>query len=237
MHTRPLRFLLTLIALAVTAPLVAQEEAPALLGVIDEAANTYTAPGGHFRIAIPVLPELGGTVEDSLIVTDFRDEYGTHILVAHLPLNASLREALEKKERKDFFTEFYARQILAEYQSTYPGSKIESARFYKNIADGSLFVSILVPGGSAFRDLLFLKEGETEPLSKRGSLLFVKNDRIFIITVELYERILKRDTFRKTTEEEDAILIDRLRAILNKMSFPTGAATPAAVKPAATPAK
>jgi hypothetical protein len=240
MHIRSLRCLPVLLVLALTAPLHAQEEIPGVLGVIDEAANTYTAPGGHFRISIPVLPELGGAIEDSLIVSDFRDDYGTHILVAHLPLTDAMRAELQKKDRKDFFTWFYGQQILPEYETAYPGAKIESARYFKSIGDGCLYVAINIPSGSAFRGLIFLKEGETEPAAKRGSFLFLRNDRIFIVTTELYERVLKRDTFRKTPEEEDAILSDRLRAIVDKMSFPNPAAkpsAPAAPASATTPGK
>ena len=61
MHIRPLRLLLPLIAL-LAAPLFSQEEnAITLQGSIDE-NNIYTSPGGHYRMPIPVLAELGGAV-------------------------------------------------------------------------------------------------------------------------------------------------------------------------------
>jgi hypothetical protein len=225
MNIRRLRLLLSFLTL-LTTPLFSQEEGDsALMGSIDE-SNNYTAPGGHYRVSIPVLLELGGSVEDSFIVTDFRDSYGTHILVATLPMDAALRAQLEKTNKKDFLSAFFAQQILAEYQRTYPGAKTEAARYINGVQDGCLFATVLVPGGSAFRHLLFLKEGEAEPMAKRGTFLFLKNDRIFMITIELYERMLKRDTFHKTSDEEDAILRERLMDFLGKMTFPT-VATPA----------
>jgi hypothetical protein len=238
MNTRHFRLLVSCIALFTASLFAQEEEGPALLGTVDEETNTYTAPGGHYRVAIPVLPELGGTIEDSPIVTDFRDAYGTHILIANVPLDAAMRAELEKSDRKEFLTRFYAQQGLADYQRTYPGSKLEAARYLPKLNDGTLFATVLVPGGSIFRELLFLKEGETEPVSKRGSLLFIHNNRVFMITVDLYERMLKRDTFKKTPEEEDAILRDRLIDFLRKMNFPTLATNPpaSATAPAPTPA-
>ena len=234
MHIRSLRRLLPLVAF-LAAPLFAQEEPITLQGSIDD-NNYYTSPGGHYRIPVPVLAELGGSVEDSMTVTDFRDGYGTHVLIASLPLEPALRARLDTSSKKDFLTWFYAQQVQAEYQRSYPGAKTEAARFIPGLQDGTLFATILLPQGSAFRDLLFLKESEEEPAAKRGSFIFVKNDRLFIVTTELYERILKRDSFKKTPEEEDAILRERLMELLGKMTFP--ATAPArATEPAATPAK
>jgi hypothetical protein len=221
MYIRPLRFLLPLVALVAAAPLFSQEENEVTLsGTVDQ-NNIYTSPGGHYRMPIPVLPELGGAVEDSSTVADFRDGYGTHVLVATLPMEPALRARLDTSNKKDFLTWFYGQQIQAEYQRSYPGAKTEAARFIPALQDGTLFITILLPQGSAFRDVLFLNEGEAEPDAKRGSLIFIKNDRIFMLTTELYERILKRDTFKKTAEEEDAILRQRLMDLLGKMTFPS----------------
>ena len=135
-------------------------------------------------------------------------------------MEPALRARLDTGTKKDFLSWFYAQQIQAEYQRSYPGAKTEAARFIPGLQDGTLFATILLPQGSAFRDLLFLNENEQEPAAKRGSLIFVKNDRIFMITTELSDRILKRDTFKKTSEEEDTILRQRLTELLGRMTFP-----------------
>jgi hypothetical protein len=237
MNIRPLHFLTVLIAL-LAAPLFAQEEADDLYGLIDE-NNHYTNPGGQYRIVIPVLAELNGTVNDTPAIATFRDPYGVHVVVACLPFEPELRTELTTRGRKDFLSWFYSRHIQTSYQQSFPGTTAESARYLPSVQDGSLLVMSLIPNGTAFADRVFIREGETPPVAKRGSLVFIKNDYIFIVTTELYERILKRDTFKKTTEEEDAILRGRLMDILGKMTFrdaPATSATSSTPAAAATPA-
>jgi len=235
----PLRLLTLLTCLA--APLLAQDdpssEPPALIGQIDE-NNTYISPGGFYRIQIPVLAELDGTVQDTAVTATFRDPYGVHISIGCLPLNAEYSAELEKRGRKDFLSWLFSQQVQPEYVKAFPGTKAESAKYLSTTQDGALLVMNLLPGGSAFRDRIILVEGEPLPVAKRGSLVFLNQGRIFIITTELYERVLKRDTFKKTPDEEDAILRKRLMDLLAKMTFPaTVSSTPSPVAPAApTPA-
>ncbi len=222
---RPVR-LIALITALLTAPLLAQEDAPDLIGHIDE-NNHYVSPGGFFRMPIPVLAELDGTVQDTAITTTFRDPFGVYITIGFVQLDPTQRVELEKRGRKDFLSWLYSQHIQPEYVKAFPGTTAESARYLSTTQDGTLLVMSLIPGGTAFRDRLFLTGGEPIPVAKRGALVFLKNDRIVVITTELYERILKRDTFKKTPEEEDAILRARLMSILNSMTF-APAATPAA---------
>ncbi|WP_138223348.1 hypothetical protein [Nibricoccus aquaticus] len=234
---RPLRLLTLLACLA--APLLAQDdpssEPPSLLGQIDE-NNIYTSPDGFFRIQIPVLAELDGTVQDTSITTTFRDPYGVHISIGSLPLNAEYRAELDKRGRKDFLAWLFSQHVQPEYQKAFPGTTAESAKYLATTQDGSLLVMNLLPGGTAFRDRVLLAEGEPIPVAKRGSLVFLKGDRVVIITTELYERILKRDTFKKTPEEEDAILRKRLLELLAKMTFPTTVPSTSAAPAAPAPA-
>jgi hypothetical protein len=242
MNIRPLCFLLP-VAFLIAAPLSAQDEdqeqqqqAPALYGTVDE-NYVYTAPGGHYQIAAPVLPELGGTIQDTPGVVTFRDPYGVHVVIACLPFEDSLRDELTKRGRKDFLSWFFVNHIQPQYQHAFSATSAESAKYLPSVMDGTVLVMNLVPGGSAFADRVFLKEGEPVPVAKRGSLLFIKNDNIFVLSTELYERVLKRDTFHKTPQEEDDILRTRLLALLGKMSFPKSqppvAAAPAPASPAA----
>jgi hypothetical protein len=45
--------------------------------------------------------------------------------------------------------------------------------------------------------------GGPMPVAKRGNQLFVKNGHIFVISIELTERVLERTTYKKTAAEED----------------------------------
>jgi hypothetical protein len=224
--------LLILLSLFV-APLFAQDEVP-LIGQIDD-NNNYISPGGFYRIQIPVLAELGGTIQDTAVTATFRDPYGVHVSIGCLSLDPDMRPELEKRGKKDFLSWLFAQHVQPEYQKAFPGTKAESAKYLATVHDGAVLVMNLIPGGSAFRDRVIINEGEPAPVAKRGSLLFIKDDRIVIITTELYERVLKRDTFNKTPEEEDAILRKRLMELLAKMSFPNSKPAPAAASTPATP--
>lgn len=216
---------LLLTAFAAFTPALAQEEAP-LLGRVD--GPVYVAPSGTYRIQIPVLGELGGTLEDSPDMATFRDPYGVHITVAAMPFNATMRLEHETRGRKDFLAWFFATQIHAGFVEMIPGATSESAKYLPAVQDGALLAISLLPGASAFRDRIAIAPGEPEPVAKRGFLCFVKNEHLFILSTELTERVIDRATYKKTVEEEDAMLRQRLMELLGKMTF-----TPSS-KPAAT---
>jgi len=71
------------------------------------------------------------------------------------------------------------------------------------------------------------------PVAKRGNLLFVKNGHIFVISVELAERVLERSTYKKTVAEEDELLRQRLTEAVARLNFPK---QPASASPAAATA-
>ncbi|MES1168181.1 MAG: hypothetical protein ABUL61_03320, partial [Oleiharenicola lentus] len=60
-----------------------------LVGRMD--GEQYVSATGEFRIRAPVLPELGGTIEDSDSVVTFHDDYGTHVSIACFDLDATQR--------------------------------------------------------------------------------------------------------------------------------------------------
>ena len=225
-----LRFSLSLIAtaLATLTPAFAQET-PSILGRVEGPA--YISPSELYRIQIPVLAELGGTIDDSPEMVTFRDPYGVHITVAAIPFNATMRLEHETRGRKDFIAWFFATQIHAGFVEAIPGATSESAKFLPSVQEGALLTMSLLPGASAFRDRIALSEGQTEPVAKRGFLCFVKNQHVFIISSELTERVIDRATYKKTVEEEDTILRQRLMELLSKMTFTTPG-KPAASSPA-----
>jgi hypothetical protein len=232
---RPLRLLSLTVAL-LAAPLLAQDDVPDLIGQIDE-NNIYTSADRFFRMPVPVLAELGGTVQDTAVTTTFRDPYGIHVTIGFLPIDDVNRAELEKRGRKDFLSWLFSQHFQPQYVKSFPGTTAESAKYLANTQEGALLVMNLIPGGTAFRDRVLLAPGEPAPVAKRGSLLFLKNDRVVILSTELYERALKRDTFKKTPEEEDVILRARLMSLLNSMTFAASSAPAAAPTAPSAPAK
>lgn len=66
-------------------------------------------------------------------------------------------------------------------------------------------------------------------MAKRGTLLFVRESAIFILSAELAERVTQRNTFHQTPAEENELLRARLIELTNRMTIP--APTPPAHSP------
>jgi hypothetical protein len=75
-----------------------------------------------------------------------------------------------------------------------------------------------------FMDKIPMIAGGPVPVAKRGNQLFVKNGHIFVISIELTERVLERTTYKKSTTEEDEILRQRLNEAIVRLQFPKVAA-------------
>lgn len=200
-------------------------DAPPLLGRI--ADNTYYSPTGMFRITIPVLPELGGTVSDTESVVTFEDQFNIHVSIAAFPQDATQRWEMSTRGPKDYLIYFFTNFVMPDFQQRFEGSKVESARFLPNLQDGALLTFTLLPGGSMFSERATFSAAPDKPVvAKRGNLLFVKSGHIFVISTELAERVLERSTYSKTTAEEDELLRERLLELLAKMDFTKPAADP-----------
>jgi hypothetical protein len=214
-----LRFITAILFLLGTA-LRAQTggDPPELHGKI--AGRTYFSASGTFHMTIPVLPELGGSVLDTENVVTFGDNFKTHVSVAVFAQDATQRWENETRGRSDYLVYFFSNYLMPDFQQHTPGAKIESARFLPGVQDGALIVYTLLPGGSMFADRVSLT-GEPDPslVAKRGNLLFVKNDHVFVISTELAERVLEHSTYHKTTAEEDELLRTRLIDLLNSIQY------------------
>lgn len=193
-------------------------EAMPLIGRID--GRTYVSPTGAFKVTIPVLPELGGSVTDTENVVTFQDDFNVHISIAAFPQDATQRWEMSTRGVKDYLVYFFSNYVLGDFRQTFPDASIESAKFVPSALDGSLITYILLPGGSMFMDKVPMIAGGPVPIAKRGNQLFVKNGHIFVISVELTERVLERTTYKKTTAEEDEILRQRLNEVIVRLQFP-----------------
>lgn len=227
-----LRFFL-LLALAAS-PLAAQVAPEPLQGSID--GKTYIAPGDLYRVEIPVLPELGGRVMDTETTVTFQDDFNIMTTIAAVPMDATQRWEYSTRGAKEYLAYFFANLVLPDFQQAFPGTHVDTAKYAASVADGALFVYAVLPGGSMFaHKLSFLGADQPVPEAKRGNLVFVRNDHIFVVSIELAERVTERATYKKTPEEENELLRQRLVDLLAKIKFPKPTApTPT---PAPAPAK
>jgi hypothetical protein len=204
-----------------TSVALAQESQPALAGTLE--SGVYTAATNAFKIAIPVLPELGGKIVDTPQVVMFKDSFGVQISIGAFIQDATQRWELSTRGTKDYLVYFFGNFVMGDFRRYAPQASIESARYASELLDGSLFCYILLPGGSMFADQLAFADRAKPPVAKRGNLLFVKNGYVFVVSTELAERVTEGASYKKTPEEENQILRKRLVDIVGKMEFPKAA--------------
>jgi hypothetical protein len=209
----------------VGAPLLAQPNQPGELAGRIEGKN-YVSPTGAFRVIVPVLPELGGRVNDTNNVVTFQDDFNVLATIAAFPMDATQRWELSTRGQKDYLAYFFANYVMPDFQQSFPGASAESAKYASAIGDGSLIVYTLLPGGSMFAHKLSFAADQAVLVAKRGNLVFVRNGWVFVLSVELAERILERSSYHQTTAEEDDVLRQRLVDLFGKIEFTKPAATP-----------
>ena len=189
-----------------------------IYGRID--GRNYVSPGGHYRVTIPVLPELGGNISDTQNVVVFQDDYNVHVSIAAFELDATQRWELSTRGLKDYLSEFFTNLVMPDFARMFPDSSIESATFDPNFMGGTLRAHILLPGGSMFaQQIASVRGDEVETVAKRGNLVFIRNNVVYVVSAELTERIIEGPDYKRTTAQEDAILRDRLETIVNNMTF------------------
>jgi len=191
---------------------------PQLYGQVT--GDLYTAPSGLFQIPIPVLPELGGAISDTSNVVTFDDNYTTHISIGVFPLTRELKWEYDTRGTKDFLAFFFASLVMPDFAKRFPGASMEpDALFLPKYQDGSMLIFTLLPGGSFFDQQAMIFRPATPLVAKRGNLLFVKFNNVFVVSTELTERVTEHLIYQKTPAEEDQILRQRLTAIVDKMKF------------------
>jgi hypothetical protein len=201
-------------------PVQTQAQQPAnLQGKISD--GVYFSPTGAYYLKVPVLTELGGRLTDTARVVTFRDDYTTHISIATFKLDATQSWQLSVKGTKDYLQYFFHDFVLPDFASIYRGLKIEpNGRYLPTLNDGSLVTFITIPGGSMFASTTpRLAEPTQPPVAKRGNMLFLKNGYIYVVSMELAERITEGSAYKKTSEEEDVLLRDRLVNLVKTFHF------------------
>ncbi len=196
----------------------ADTSTPGLIGRIVK--GVYVSPTNMFRIQVPVLPELGGTTTDSDNgVVTFQDSVSTHISVGCFAMDATQRWTEETQGRKDYLINFFANIVHEDFAQHFPGAKVEKTRFKANLMDGAVFAYVTLPNGTMFNDRAILSDALPDVVAKRGNLLFVKDEHVYVISIELAEKVLERLIWDKTPEQEDDLLDQRLLDVLAKISF------------------
>lgn len=197
----------------------------ALVGRVQ--GTQYLSPSGAYRIAIPVLPELGGRIVDTPDVVTFEDDFNVHASIACFKMDATQRWEQDTRGRRDYLVWFFTSFVQSDFQARFPGARVESAKFLPSLEGGALLTYNLLPGGTMFADRpSFFQTGEVF-VAKRGNLVFVRDGHVYVLSIELAERALEQRTYSKTTEEEDELLRKRLLELLGRITF-TSASSPAA---------
>lgn len=183
--------------------------------------DSYVSPTGEFKVQLPVLPELGGTIVDTENVVTFSDNYNTHISIACFELDAAQKWELDTRGLRDYLLYFFNGFVLADFKSRFPKSSIESARFMPDLQGGTMITFALMPGGSYFETRNRVgDEPPTDPVTaKRGTLLFVRARHIYVVSAELAERATQRSTYKLTVEQENQTLTERLTTLLGRFTF------------------
>jgi hypothetical protein len=191
--------------------------APLLVGRVE--GTRYFSPTGEFSITIPVLPELGGMLSDTESVVTFQDAFSLHASIACFRMDATQRWENETRGRREYLVWFFGNFVQSDFRERFPGAEIESAKFFNTFLGGSLLVYNLLPGGSMFEHRVALLSGEVRPVAKRGNLLFVHDDHVYVLSTELAERVVEGRSYQRTTEEQNEILQKRLFDLVARMTF------------------
>ena len=193
-----------------------------LLGRID--SGRYFAPHGAFSTPVPVLRGEGSAIMDNGEIVVFKDKVATLLTIAAFPMPPVALWEFETTPPKDYLIAFFRDNILRDYVHEFPGSTIESARFLPEVFGGSMVAFTLLPAGSVFAPATPRPPTAPPLVAKRGHLVFVRDGRVFVLAVELAERITRPEGSALTTAEEDQVLFDRLITVLGAMHFGRDAA-------------
>lgn len=213
-----IRMLRCLLLLGCLAPVLCGATRP-LVGRME--GDAYVSPTGQFRVRSPVATDLGGTIEDSESIVTFHDDFGTHVSIACFALDATQRWELDTRGLRDYLLYFTTDVVMANFRTRFPGASVESARFLPELLGGSLIAYSLLPGGSHFENArtVLSNPGPKTVVAKRGTLLFVRHRHVYVVSTELAERALKRDSYTLNTEQENTQLSARLLGLVERISF------------------
>jgi len=97
--------------------------------------RNYVSPTGAFKVAIPVLPELGGTITDTENVVTFQDDFNVHISIAAFSQDATQRLGAVHPRPEGLSHFLFSNYVLADFKQAFEGVSIESAKFVPGMLD------------------------------------------------------------------------------------------------------
>ena len=188
-----------------------------LLGEVSD--NQYHAPTGEYAINLPVQPDLGGTITDTREVVTFQDGISLHASIACFSLNSAQKREEQTRGRRDYLIWFFRNQVQTQFQKRFEQATTESARFIPEMLDGSLMAFSLLPGGSMFGERIPAPHDGSLPTAKRGNLLFLHHDHLYVVSLELAKLLLDESIGQLTDEEQNEILRQRLVDLIARITF------------------
>lgn len=221
-------------ASAATEPAAAPETTKLSGQILD---GLYLAPSGAYAVPMPILQGEAAVVMDTDTVVVFRDKQSVLLTIAAFPMPALAQWEHHSQGPRDYLIAFFRDNILRDYTNAFPASRVESVKFVPDYNGGTLLTYTLMPGGSAFDPdpVAVAQEGYVPAVAKRGHLVFVRDRRVFVLAIELAERVTKQSQYNWSTAEEDRVLLDRLATVITALRIPA-ASVPAETAPNTTPA-
>ena len=117
----------------------ARAPAPQMYGKVE--GDYYTSPIGFYKVRVPVLPQLGGSISDTPNVVTFDDDFSTHISIGAFPFSRELKWEYDTRGAKDFLVYFFTNLVMPDFAARFPNSKMEdNAAFLPKFQDGSLLI-------------------------------------------------------------------------------------------------
>ena len=194
------------------------------------ADGIYCAPSGAYTVPVPLLHGEAAVIMDTDTVVVFKDKRSVLLTLAAFPMPAFEQWEYRTQGPRDYLIAFFRDNILRDYTKAFPESRVESVKFIPDYNGGTLLAYTLMPGGSAFDPdpAAAAQEGHTPAVAKRGHLVFVRNNRVFVLAIELAERVTQQSQYTLTTADEDRALLDRLATVVTAMKIPAPALPPPA---------
>jgi len=183
--------------------------------------NRYTAPSGSYSITLPIQLELGGVVTDTKDVVTFQDEFRIHASIACFKMGSSHQREIQTRGRRDFLISFFREQVHTQFKRRFPGAEIDEARYMPEVLGEALLVYNTLPDGSMFSDQTSVSSSQDSVvLVKRGNLLFLKDQHLYVISVELAKFLLgDKDSPKFSEEEKRALLRKELLDLAGRITF------------------
>ena len=190
--------------------------------------DIYFSANGAFSVPIPVRAEMGGMVTDNANVVTFKDDFNILYIIAAFPLDSSQRWEISIHPRQEYLQNFFAQFMLPDFRRAFAGAQVETtATYMKNMFGGALVIYTLLPGGSMFAaKVTSIDPDRKPPVAKRGNLIFVNNDFVYVISSELAERVTEGSAYTMTQEQEDLALREKLVDMAQKIKFRAPSAAP-----------